>query len=86
MSDEEKLEEGQEEERSVDLADEEDEDLEYVDEDEELDEALEEEEAQERGAFLVIGQGDFEVNQSNRGADDPGDNTLNEPQFITKYG
>ena len=86
MSDEEKLEEGQEEERSVELADEEDEDLEYVDEDEEVDEALEEEEAQERGAFLVIGQGDFEVNQSNRGADDPGDNTLNEPQFVTKYG
>jgi hypothetical protein len=87
MSDEEKLEEGQEEERSVELADEEDEDLEYVDEDEEVDEALEEEEeAQDRGAFLVIGQGDFEINQSNRGADDPGDNTLNEPQFVTKYG
>jgi hypothetical protein len=85
MSDEEKLEEGQEEEKSVELADEEDEDLEYV-EDEEVDEALEKEEVQDRGAFLVIGQGDFEVNQSNRGADDPGDNTLNEPQFITKYG
>jgi hypothetical protein len=90
MSDEEKLEEeNQEEERSVEVSDEsdeEDEDLEYV-EDEEVDEALEEEEeGPEKGAVLVIGQGDFEVNQSNRGADDPGDNTLNEPQFITKFG
>ncbi len=89
MSDEEKLEEeNQEEERSVELAEEgdDDEDIEYVDEDEEMDEALEEEEAPERGASLVIGQGDFEINQSNRGADDPGDNTLNEPQYITKFG
>ena len=26
------------------------------------------------------------MTQSNRGADDPGDNTLSEPQYVAKYG
>jgi hypothetical protein len=94
MSDEEKLEEeDQEENQSVELADgdddeeyEDDDDVEYVEGDDEVEDSPENEEEAEKGASLVIGQGDFEVNQSNRGADDPGDNTLNEPQFITKFG
>lgn len=67
-----------------------DESLAELDEDE-FDEADEEEsvekkKAQEVGAIRVIGQGELGMNQSNRGADDPGDNTLSEPQFICKYG
>ena len=42
------------------------------------------EEVKEIGACLVIGQGDFSMTQSNRGADDPGDNTLSEPQYVEK--
>ena len=62
-----------------------------VDEFEEEDEVdeFDEEEAEvvtEVGACMVIGQGDMSMRLSNRGADDPGDNTLSEPQYITKYG
>ncbi len=64
-----------------------------VSEDDELDldeMDVEEEEAPEEvkeiGACLVIGQGDFSMTQSNRGADDPGDNTLSEPQYVEKFG
>ncbi|MGV7221121.1 MAG: NHL repeat-containing protein [Nitrospinales bacterium] len=57
------------------------------DELDEIDEAEEsEEEKKEVGATLVFGQGDFSVSNSNRGADDPSDNTLCEPQYISKYG
>ncbi len=66
-------------------ADEIDEFEEDEDEVDELDETDKEEEP-ETGAVLVIGQGDFSMCQSNRGADDPGDNTLSEPQFIHKFG
>jgi DNA-binding beta-propeller fold protein YncE len=62
--------------------------LDEVDESDELDEVEEAVavEEKETGAYLVIGQGDFSMSQSNRGADDPGDNTLCEPQFVTKFG
>ena len=61
--------------------------LDEVDESDELDEVEESvEEEKETGACLVIGQGDFSMSQSNRGADDPGDNTLCEPQYVTKFG
>ncbi|MEE9258472.1 MAG: NHL repeat-containing protein [Nitrospinaceae bacterium] len=73
-----------------------DEALEVVDESEldEVDEADEVDEEEtaveevkpEKGAFMVIGQGDLSGYQSNRGADDPGENTLSEPQFITRFG
>jgi hypothetical protein len=46
----------------------------------------EEEEEKETGAVMVIGQGDFSSREANRGADDPGDNTLSDPQFICRYG
>ena len=46
----------------------------------------EEDEKQELGAILVFGQGDFSVSNANRGADDPSDNTLCEPQYICRYG
>ncbi len=46
----------------------------------------EEDEEKEIGAIMVIGQGDFSTREANRGADDPGDNTLSEPQFICRYG
>ena len=46
----------------------------------------EEEEEKETGAVMVIGQGDFSMGASNRGADDPGDNTLSEPQFACRFG
>lgn len=53
----------------------------------EIDEQEEEKpEKEELGAVLVFGQGDFSVSKSNRGADDPSDNTLCEPQYICKYG
>ena len=55
------------------------------DESDEIEET-EEEDVPEVGACLVLGQGDSSMVLSNRGADDPGDNTLCEPQFITKYG
>ncbi len=53
--------------------------------DDEIEEA-EEEEVPEVSACLVIGQGDASMVLANRGADDPGDNTLCEPQFITRFG
>ena len=56
------------------------------DEVDEMEEADLQKEVKEKGACMVIGQGDFSMCQANRGADDPGDNTLCEPQFITKYG
>lgn len=56
-----------------------------MDEVDEVDSSAEEE-APEKTAILVVGQGDFGVNQSNRGADDPGDNTFNMPQCVCKYG
>ena len=46
----------------------------------------EEEEEKETGAILVIGQSDFSTREANRGADDPGDNTLSDPQFVSRYG
>jgi hypothetical protein len=58
-----------------------------VDESDELDELDEvvEEKIPERGAYLIIGQGDFSTVMSNRGADDPGDNTLSAPQGYAIY-
>lgn len=56
------------------------------DEMDEIDEAEEEPEKPEVGAVLLFGQGDFSVSMANRGADDPNDNTLCEPQFVCKYG
>lgn len=55
------------------------------DESDEIEE-IEEEVVPEVGACLIIGQGDDTTVLANRGADDPGDNTLCEPQFITRYG
>ena len=59
-----------------------------VDESEEVDELDEvvEEKAPEKGAYLIIGQGDFSTVMSNRGADDPGDNTLSAPQDVCRFG
>ena len=59
-----------------------------VDESDELDELDEvvDEKIPERGAYLIIGQGDFSTVMSNRGADDPGDNTLSAPQGVCKFG
>ena len=59
-----------------------------VDEDDELDELDEvvEEKVPEKGAYLIIGQGDFSTVMSNRGADDPGDNTLSAPNAVCKFG
>jgi len=45
-----------------------------------------EEVIKETGAIMVLGQGDFSMRESNRGADDPGDNTLSEPQYACRYG
>ena len=59
---------------------------EEMDEIDEVDLEEIEEEEKEIGAKMVIGQSDFSVRDSNRGADDPGDNTLSEPQFICRYG
>ena len=61
---------------------------EFEEEEDEIDELeeVEQEEEPETGACMVIGQGDYSMCQSNRGADDPGDNTLSEPQFIRKFG
>ena len=49
-------------------------------------EEVEEVAVAEVGACLILGQGEASMVLSNRGADDPGDNTLCEPQFITRYG
>lgn len=49
-------------------------------------EEVEEEQEQEVGAVLVVGQSDFDLGVANRGAEDPSDNTLSEPQFVSKYG
>ena len=59
-----------------------------VDESDEIDEIEEvaQEVVPEKGAYLVIGQGDFTTIMSNRGADDPGDNTLSSPQNMCRYG
>ena len=59
-----------------------------VDESDEVDEVDEvaEEKTPEKGAYLNIGQGDFATVMSNRGADDPGDNTLSAPYAICKFG
>lgn len=74
------------------------EDQDEVEEEEEEEDALTEEEMDEVddlekveeepeiGAIMVIGQGEFTGSESNRGADDPGDNTLSEPQWVTRYG
>ena len=73
---------------SLSVSEDEEIDLDEVDESEELDEVdeVEKVEEPETGAFLVIGQGDFSMSRSNRGADDPGDNTLCEPQYATVFG
>jgi DNA-binding beta-propeller fold protein YncE len=73
---------------SLSVSEDEEIDLDEVDESEELDEVDEVEKVEEpvTGAFLVIGQGDFSMSRSNRGADDPGDNTLCEPQYATVFG
>ncbi|MBI4382873.1 MAG: hypothetical protein HY579_02430 [Nitrospinae bacterium] len=64
--------------------------LDEIDEDEfdedDMEKAESEEKPSEKGAVMVLGQSEFALCQSNRGADDPGDNTLNEPQYICKYG
>ncbi len=64
-------------------------DMEEMDADEldELEDDQEDlQEEKEVGAIQVLGQGDFSMSQANRGADDPGDNTLMEPQWVAKYG
>jgi len=79
------------EEESLELVetDEEDEldelEVDESDEVDELDEVVEEK-APEKGAYLIIGQGEFSTVMSNRGADDPGDNTLSAPQDVCKFG
>ncbi|PIQ97296.1 MAG: hypothetical protein COV67_04985 [Nitrospinae bacterium CG11_big_fil_rev_8_21_14_0_20_56_8] len=71
----------------IEVAEDEVDELDEIDEDElEEVEDFEKEKPPEKGAFMVLGQGDLASNQTNRGADDPGDNTLSEPQFICKYG
>ena len=80
--------ENEESEELTGVSEEEEVDLDAVDETEEMDELdeVEEEEEPETGACMVIGQGDFAMCQSNRGADDPGDNTLCEPQYVSVFG
>ncbi|SVE13271.1 uncharacterized protein METZ01_LOCUS466125, partial [marine metagenome] len=72
------------EDESLELVETEDEELDEleVDESDEVDELDEvvEEKVPEKGAYLIIGQGDFSTVMSNRGAYDPGDNTLSAPQ------
>ena len=72
----------------VETNDEDDLDELEVDESDELDELDEVVEAKvpEKGAYLVIGQGEFSTVMSNRGADDPGDNTISAPHAICKFG
>ena len=78
------------EDESLELVETEDEELDEleVDESDEVDELDEvvEEKVPEKGAYLIIGQGDFSTVMSNRGADDPGDNTLSAPQGVCKFG
>ena len=81
MAEENEIEEKTESEDSLSVSEDDELDLDEMDEDEEPTE-----EEKEVGAYLVIGQGDFSMTQSNRGADDPGDNTLSEPQYVAKYG
>jgi hypothetical protein len=79
---------------ALEVAEEELDEVEEIEEDalteEEMDEIDEiegeDEDEKEVGAVMVIGQGDFSMRDSNRGADDPGDNTLSEPQFVCRYG
>ncbi len=52
----------------------------------EVDEVEEDDDDHEIGAIMVLGQSDFESRDANRGADDPSDNTLMEPQFIHRFG
>ena len=83
--------EEEEEEENVGLVKLDEDELEELDEDEleeddEIDEIDEVEAEPDIGAIQVIGQGDFSMCQANRGADDPGDNTLMEPQWMTKFG
>ncbi|MFQ5482180.1 MAG: hypothetical protein ACE5ER_05425 [Nitrospinaceae bacterium] len=96
MPEEDKVEEQEksaaETEEVLEVTEEETEALEEMEEDalseEEMDEVeeAEEEEEPEVGAVLVLGQSDFDQRSSNRGADDPSDNTLSEPQFVSRYG
>ena len=72
--------------QDLDLEEEIEEDALTAEEMDEVDEVEEEEEKPEVGAVLVLGQGDFSMRESNRGADDPGDNTLSEPQAMTRFG
>ncbi len=69
-----------------DLEEEIEEDALTAEEMDEVDEVEEQEEEPEVGAIMVLGQGDFSMRESNRGADDPGDNTLSEPQFVSRFG
>ncbi len=69
-----------------DLEEEIEEDALTAEEMDEVDEVEVQEEEPEVGAIMVLGQGDFSMRESNRGADDPGDNTLSEPQFVTRFG
>ena len=95
--DQDKKEEEEIKDEALEVAEEEvEEEVEEIEEDalseEEMDEIDEvdleevEEEEKEVGAVMVIGQGDFSMRESNRGAEDPGDNTFSEPQFICRYG
>ncbi len=79
MAEENEIEEKTESEDSLSVSEDDELDLDEMDEDEEP-----AEEEKEVGAYMVIGQGDFSMTQSNRGADDPGDNTLSEPQYVAK--
>ena len=81
MAEENEIEEKTESEDSLRVSEDDELDLDEMDEDEEP-----AEEVKEVGAYMVIGQGDFSMTQSNRGADDPGDNTLSEPQYVAKFG
>ncbi len=86
MSDDKEIEDTED---SLGVSEDEEMELDEVDESDELDEEDEVavvEEKPETGAYLVIGQGDFSMSQSNRGADDPGDNTLCEPQYCAVFG
>ena len=93
MSDEDQdREEDPVEEESLELAetDQEDEidelEVDESDEMDEVDDEAVEEKIPEKGAYLVIGQGEFSTVMSNRGADDPGDNTLSAPHGVCKFG
>ncbi|MBT3514989.1 MAG: hypothetical protein HOB32_03180 [Nitrospina sp.] len=81
------------EEESLELIETEEDELDEleVDESDEFDESeeldkVDDGKVPEKGAYLIIGQGDFSTAMSNRGADDPGDNTLSAPQGVCKFG